>query len=353
MINIESIREYVKRNLQGEVLEFRRLGSGVHGEGFLLKVKEDSGIREYVIKDLAPHDLGHDYPADRASVFLLAYDSYNQLPKHVRAVDVLQLKKDKTLTSIKDGVEYYLLMDKACGVNYFKDLEEMKDKTSLNERDRNKIKTMVNYLAEIHSLKPEIEPNLKRSLYLRKLRDTIGHGECLMGVFDTYPEGTLSYKEMEETEILAIPWRYRLRNRINRLCQIHGDFHPGNIWFRDGDFILLDRSRGPWGEAADDITALTVNYIFFSIKYHGLVKSPYTDALELFYNEYMELTGDRELLSTVQPFYAFRAAVVGNPVFYPDLTPESRRAIFNFMKNILKKDIFEPDNVNQLTGGAS
>lgn len=349
MIDIESIREYARKNFGGEVLEFRRLGRGVHGEGFLLKIKTPSGIFEYVLKDLVPHDLGHDYPSDRASVFLLAYDSYNQLPGHIRAADVLQLKKDGTLHSIKDGREYFLLMERAQGVNYFVDLEAMKERSSLDEKDRVKIKAMARYLSEIHSLKPDMEHGLRRSLYLRKLRDTIGHGECLMGVFDTYPEGTLSPEEMEEVERLSIVWRYRLKNKVQRLCQIHGDFHPGNIWFRDGmDFVLLDRSRGPFGEAADDVTALTINYIFFSIRYHGALKSPYTDALYLFYNEYVNLTGDRELMGVVQPFYAFRAAVVGNPVFYPDLSPERRRLIFNFMRNILKTDIFEPERVNEL-----
>ncbi len=348
MIDEALIREYVRKNLSSELLEFRRLGKGVHGEGFLLKVRDTEGIKEYVLKDLVPHDLGHDYPSDRAQVFLLAYSSYNEMPHHVRAIDVIQLKKDGSLCSIKDGVEYFLLMEKADGVNYFTDLEEFRQKKSLTDNDREKIKVMASYLANIHSLRPEIDEQLKRSLYLRKIRDTIGHGECLMGVFDTYPEGTLSFREMEEIESLAVRWRYRLRDRYKRLCQIHGDFHPGNIWFRDKDFILLDRSRGPWGEAADDITALTVNYIFFSIRYYGDLVEPYTEALKLFYNEYMTQTGDYELLKVVQPFYAFRAAVVGNPIFYPDVSPYRRRIIFNFMKNILRYDIFELDSVQEL-----
>lgn len=54
---------------------------------------------------------------------------------------------------------------------------------------------MTSYLSDIHSIKRD-----SKSLYWRKIRDTIGHGECLMGVLDTYPEGILSYKEMANME---------------------------------------------------------------------------------------------------------------------------------------------------------
>ncbi len=340
MIERKNIDEYVKKELNGDVVELKRLGRGVHGEGFLLAVKNEKGISEYVIKDLIPHDLGHDYPSDRAQVFLLAYDTYNLLPRHVKAIDVIQLRGDGSLVSIKDGKEYFLLMEKAEGRNYFHDLEEMSRKDFLDDTQRSKIIEMVRYLADIHSVKHD-----SKSLYIRKLRDTIGHGECLMGVFDTYPDGTLSHEIMAEVEKLSIDWRYRLKNRYKRLSQIHGDFHPGNIWFGDEGFILLDRSRGPYGEPADDITALTINYIFYSIMHHGRMVRAYRDALVLFYNEYIKITGDREIKEVVQPFYAFRASVVGNPIFYPELSKEIREIIFRFMVNVLKREIFEPEDI--------
>ena len=35
---------------------------------------------------------------------------------------------------------------------------------------------------------------------------------------------------------------------------MHGDFHPWNLLFREGvEFSVLDRSRGEWGEPADDV----------------------------------------------------------------------------------------------------
>ena len=65
------------------------------------------------------------------------------------------------------------------------------------------------------------------------MRDTVGHGECLMGVFDTYPDGSLSYNEMSGIIKKSVDWIYKLKPKHKRLSQIHGDFHPGNIWFRE------------------------------------------------------------------------------------------------------------------------
>jgi aminoglycoside phosphotransferase (APT) family kinase protein len=265
---------------------------------------------------------------------------------------VLAELKDGSIKSIGGGREYYLLMERAEGRHYFNDLAGFSKKERLDPIDIQKIEAMALYLAEIHSVSKE-----SRQLYWRKVRDTIGHGECLMGVFDTYPEGAISHKEMAEIEKMCVDWRMRLKPKHGRLCQIHGDFHPGNIWFKEArgqgsgvrgiDFILLDRSRGPWGDSADDVTALTINYIFFSINHYGDVRGPYFEALKLFYKEYIRMTGDKELLKIVAPFYAFRGAVVANPVFYPDVTPAKRRKIFNFMRNVLRAKSFNPDKVNE------
>jgi hypothetical protein len=49
----------------------------------------------------------------------------------------------------------------------------------------------------------------------------------------------------------------------------------------------------------------------------------------------------------VQLFYAFRGAVVANPVFYPQLTDEKRKMIFRFIHNVLDSKKFEPEKVNE------
>lgn len=327
--------------------DFRALGSGVHGTGFLVTLDTEEGEKTYVLKDIAPGGLGHDYPSDRAAVLLLALDTYGGLPRHVKAVEVLSLQRDGTLKSVGGGKDYFLLMEKAEGTSYFRDLEEMAGKDRLEKADREKISVMAAYLKRIHSRKKK-----SRTLYLRRLRDIVGHGECLMGVFDAYPPGVLSYREMAGIEKRCIDWRARLKEKHPRLSQVHGDFHPGNIWFTGGapndkGLCLLDRSRGPWGEPADDLTALTINYVFFSIKRFNALRGPYDEALRLFFSEYIRMTGDREVLEILAPFYAFRGAVVANPAFYPELTLRQRKLIFRFVRKVLEARRFAPERARE------
>jgi aminoglycoside phosphotransferase (APT) family kinase protein len=343
MINEKALKAYLKDKFNVSQVEIKRLGSGVQGSGFLVELRTRRGTESYVIKSLVSEGFGHDYPSDRAAVFLLDLDEFNTFPAHVKAIDVLAEMADGSVKSVGGGREYYLLMEQGKGIDYFRDLNKLSQKNRLEKSDIEKIKALTSYLARVHGIKKD-----SRTLYWRKLRDTIGHGECLMGILDLYPTGILSDSQMKDIIKKAIDWNYELKPKFRRLSQIHGDFHPGNIWFENStDFILLDRSRGPWGEPADDITALTINYIFFSVKYHGMVKGPYLEALNLFYEDYIRLSGDEEINSVVQLFYAFRGVVIANPVFYPDLSHERRLMIFRFINNVLNSDRFDTEKLNE------
>ncbi len=343
MINEDAIKTYVLQQFRDVIrVDIRKLGSGVQGAGFLVEMQTAGEARSYVIKSLLSEGFGHDYPSDRAAVFLQDLDEYGNLPKHVKAVDVLAEMGDGTIKSIGGGREYYLMMERVEGRDYFTDLSGLAEREKLKPEDIARITSLASYLAGIHAAKKR-----SKALYWRKLRDTVGHGECLMGVLDIYPDGTLQYEEMAEIVKKSVDWVYKLKPAYARLCQIHGDFHPGNIWFKDnGDFVLLDRSRGPWGEPADDVTALAINYLFFSVRNHGVVRGACLEGLKLFFDEYIRLTGDREITEVVAPFFVFRAAVVANPVFYPDVSAEARETIFRFAKNVLSTPSFDPSRVN-------
>lgn len=344
MINESAIKAYLFQRFPDIVsVDIKKLGSGVQGSGFLIEMKTLEGEKSYVVKSLLSEGFGHDYPSDRAGVFLLDLDEYRNLPKHVNAVDVLAEMEDGSVKSVGGGIEYYLLMEKVEGTDYFSDLTAFATKEKLDDQDIEKIRAMAYYLAKIHSVKKD-----SKTLYWRKLRDTVGHGECLMGVFDIYPDGAVPYEVMTNIIKKSVDWIYKLKPCYKRLSQVHGDFHPGNIWFKENnDFILLDRSRGPWGEPADDVTALAINYIFFSLKNRGDVRGAYLEGLKRFFEDYIRASGDGEITEVVAPFFAFRAAVVANPVFYPELSSEARQKILRFADSVLSNDVFSVDRVNE------
>ncbi|MDG6923478.1 MAG: aminoglycoside phosphotransferase family protein, partial [Nitrososphaerota archaeon] len=145
--------------------------------------------------------------------------------------------------------------------------------------------------------------------------------------------------------------RWSLRKNTSRLSQVHGDFHPWNVLFskdrkRPLEFRLLDRSGGEWGEPADDVCAMSINYIFYSLRRYGELKGEYAEMFNGFLNTYMKKTGDIQIFDAMPLFYTFRALVIASPHWYPTLSRDTRRKIFNFAHNILEERRFDPARVN-------
>ena len=291
----------------------------------------------------AQYGFGHDHFSDRAGIMIWQNSTFSALPKHVPSLDVGYFTDKGKLVSAGKATEYFLLMEKVEGKEYFFDLERVKE-SGATDLDYERTTALSNYLAEIHAVKNDCPP-----LYLRKIRETVGDGECIFGILDDYPDNPsfLDEGELVEIEKICVQWRWMLRDKARRLCQVHGDFHPWNIMFREGtDFSVLDRSRGEWGEAADDITALAMNYIFYSVQKSLRLTGDLKDLFELFFENYLEKTGDEELLEVIAPFFAFRATVVASPTWYPLLSDDVRRALFNFLENVLASKKFNYRDVN-------
>ena len=143
MINEKALKSFLRKEFPDAAdVDIKKLGEGVQGAGFLVEIKTPAGLKTYVVKGLFPHGLGHDYPSDRAGVFLLDLDEFKNLPKHVKAVDVLAEMEGGLVKSIGGGKEYYLLMEKAEGRHYFHDLSEFAGKEVLDDPDIAKIKAM-------------------------------------------------------------------------------------------------------------------------------------------------------------------------------------------------------------------
>lgn len=304
----------------------------------------EGAVRAFVVSRTQPtQGFGHDYLADRAWQALYAHAAYNGFPRHVRSADVGIVRRSGTLASIADATEFFQLVEKADGRLYWLDLERMLC-ADCTERDVARAEALARFLADAHTVKRD-EP----TLYHRRLRELIGHGECLMGILDSYPHPypLLPTAACVELEQAAVAWRWRLRGRAHRLARVHGDFHPWNLLFRTGtDFSVLDRSRGEWGEPADDLSALAVNYLLFGLRRSRLdgergVAEPFLTLFGTFLDTYVEATGDREVFEILPPFFAFRALVVAHPRWYPGLDPTTRRALLAFARAMLEGTRFD------------
>jgi len=314
-----------------------------YGQPVLVHYRIDGIERRAVLRTMAASPFGHERRADRAAGLLLSYDTFNDLPRHVRALDVGVLLPGGQLASLHMGGEFFLLTDYVEGALYADDLQRLRDTGCLTDRDLRRAEILAHYLAEIHAVKRD-EP----TLYRRAVRDLVGSGEGIFGLTDSYPPdfSLIDAAWLERVEQACVHWRWRLNAHPQRLAQTHGDFHPFNVLFGEGTtFWLLDRSRGGWGEPADDVTCMAINYLFFSLQRSGELTSPFAEIWDVFWNTYLAQTGDHELLELVAPFFAWRALVVASPAWY-NVAEAVRLALFRFIDNVLATPLFDPAHVN-------
>ncbi len=346
-----------------EVLDLRPLGAPEgaaadpkgfgYGVPFVVDCRAGGLRRRLVVARTRPvQGFGHDYPADRAWQALFAHQAYNRFPRHVRSLDVGIARASGALVSVADAREFFQLVEWVPGEPYWRDLERLLEAPA-RPLDGERAIALARFLAAAHAVRRD-EP----TLYERRIRELVGHGECLMGILDSYPHPypLLPPAACEAIERGMVSWRWRLRGRVHRLAQVHGDFHPWNLLFREGtDFSVLDRSRGEWGEPADDVAALAINYVFFGLRKSARaggrqVSEPFLGLWRTFLDAYREASGDAELMEVLPPFLAFRALVIAHPRWYPGLAEATRRALLTFAQTMAVGGPVDVDDLSAQLG---
>lgn len=317
--------------------ELKQVG---YGEPALIRYRVGDREKRGVLHTMAPNWFGHDRRSDRAALVLLAADTFAAVPRHTRVLDVGAIDARGELVSLAGDGEFWLLTDYAEGTLYARDLRALEERGRATPRDVDRARALAGYLVELHR-DPLAGP---AAAYHRALRDLVGSGEGIFGIADSYPEGgPVPFERLAAIERRCVDFRWRLRGREARLRRTHGDFHPYNILFREGaDFTLLDASRGGAGDPADDLAALTINYVLGAVVYPGAWREGVAPVWEAFWTTYLDGSGDREVLDVIPPFFAWRALVVASPVWYPSLTAAMRDALLAFAERALDTGSFDP-----------
>jgi aminoglycoside phosphotransferase (APT) family kinase protein len=213
-------------------------------------------------------------------------------------------------------------------------------------RDLHRVDALTDYLAELH-----VRHQGRLAVYTRAVRDLVGSGEGVYGMIDGYGGDVpaASPARLARIEQAAAAWRWRLRGRETRIARIHGDFHPFNILFSGEDELtLLDASRGAAGEPADDVTALAINFVFFAIDAPGAWQRGLSTLWHRLWSRYMNATSDHEVLEVAAPWLAWRALVVANPRWYPNLSAEGRDRILTWVERALEARHFDPRSADEV-----
>lgn len=330
-------------------LEASHKGAG-YGAPLAIQIEHRGRAERLVLHTATENQFGHDRRADRAADAILSFDTFGRIARHVSALEVGAYTRDGEMLSLSDATEFYVLTTFAEGEPYAQDLREIAQRAALAPKDRARTRLLAEYLAKLHC-----ERHHDPIAWRRAARDMFGSGEGLFGILDAFPDATPGAppERLERLERAVLDYRARLRAKSSRLVTIHGDFHPFNVIFgqspeTDHELAVLDASRGCRGDPADDVTCLSINYLFFALSAPKGQRAPYRELWTAFFEDYFDARPDPELLSMAPPYFAWRALVLTNPLWYPDFPGTERDELLQFVERTLALGRLDPERANDL-----
>lgn len=316
-----------------------------YGKPLLLNFTVDGQAKQTVLSTMRGDEYGHQFYWDRAAILMFQHETGGRMERHVKPMGMGYVTGSDELHPVIDPKEFFILNEKVEGRDYFVDLERVR-KGDFTPGDVDLAKEFARWLARLHSAKLD-----DQALYFRRIRQTIGASECIMGLIDqAYPS---PYDAFPEERFVAlekrlIDWRWKMKKYAHRLSAVHGDFHPWNVIVREGtDFSVLDRSRGEWGEPADDLSTMALNFLLFGIYDTPRLAGDFEKIYMAYFDEYLSRSNDKEVLELMGPFFVFRALVVASPQWYPGHPDAVRQGLFRFMENVLEDEVFDYANINK------
>jgi hypothetical protein len=181
------------------------------GFPYVIEFTVDGEAKRVVLEIMRPEGFGHDHFSDRAQVLLWQNSTFNRLPCHVHSIDIGAFATDDDcLHSLGKCNEFFILTEFVEGKLYHADLNRIKKTGQLGKVDEQHCLALSDYLVEIHKTKREAP-----WLYVRRIRDLVGHGECIMGLLDSYPPELKIASEsyLIDVERDSIIWRWRLKRK--------------------------------------------------------------------------------------------------------------------------------------------
>jgi len=353
-LKVESIQAYLRRAF-GEDARLVAVGDignldeqGMKGFGYgkplLIRFEAGGEVREAVLSIMKGDKYGHQFYWDRAAILMFQYETSASMERHVRPLGLGYVNATDTLVPVESPKEFFILNEKLEGHDYFHDLERIKH-GDFRDGDVETAREFARWLARLHSVKLD-DPHL----YYRRIRNLIGSSECILGLVDEafpHPYGPFGDDRFKALEKRLIDWRWKLKGYAHRLSAVHGDFHPWNVLVNGGDFSVLDRSRGEWGEPGDDLATMAINYLLWSLYDNDRLNGPYKVMYDAYFEEYLKVTGDTEVFEVMAPFFVFRGLVIASPEWYPDHPESVRRRLFNLVTNVLEDERFDWADINR------